>query len=241
MVYLLTQDRVAVITGATGALGRVVVKRLLSDGVSVVALYRKMEKFKALQEFVGEKNGLSGFIGDATSEDSCKKLIDEALSIHGKVDILINIAGGYKGGFTLAETSERDWDWLMNLNLRSVYLCMKAVLHHMIDRNYGKIVNISAKTATKEGRKANSAAYAASKAGVRVLTEAVSEEVSRFEINVNCVMPSVIDTEANRAAFPKAKHEKWVSPDEIAEAILFLVSDKSRPIHGVCLPVYGKS
>ena len=241
MVYLLNQGRLAVVTGATGALGRVVVKRLLSEGVSVVALYRKIEKFKALQEYVGDLDGLSGFMGDATSEDSCKRFIDEALSLHGHIDILINIAGGYKGGFTLAETSENDWDWLMNLNLRSVYLCMKTVLPHMIDRNYGKIVNISAKTATREGRKAKSAAYAASKVGVSVLTEAVSEEVSRYEINVNCVMPSVIDTEANRAAFPKAKHEKWVSPDEIADAILFLVSDKARPIRGVCLPVYGKS
>jgi len=232
---------VAIVTGATGALGRVVVNKMLSEGAKVVALYRKEEKFRTLQEYNVGLTGLSGFMGDATSEKSCMNLIDETMRLHGQIDILVNIAGGYKGGFTLAETSEKDWDWLMNLNLRSVYLCMKAALPHMIENNYGKIANVSAKTATREGRKAKSAAYAASKAGVMVLTKAVSEEVSRYEINVNCVMPSVIDTEANRAAFPKAKHEKWVSPDEIAEAILYLVSDKARPIRGACLPVYGKS
>jgi len=238
---MLISGKVAIVTGATGALGRVVVKKLLLEGGKVVALYRNKEKFKALQEYVDDVEGLYGYEGDATSEESCMKLIDETIRLYGYLDILVNIVGGYRGGFTLAETRINDWDWLMNLNLKSVYLCMKAVLPHMIERNYGKIVNISAKTSMREGRKAKSAAYAASKAGVRVLTEAVAEEVIRYEINVNCVMPSVIDTEANRSAFPKAKHEKWVLPEEIAEAILYLVSNKAKSVRGACLPVYGKS
>lgn len=231
----------AVVTGATGALGRVVTRRLLLEGASVVALFRSEEKFNLLKNYVGETVNLSGFKGDATTEEGCRGLVDSALKEHGHVDVMMNIAGGYRGGFTLAETSVGDWDWLMNLNLRSVYLSCRAVIPHMIERDYGRIVNISAKTSSREGRKFKSAAYAVSKAGVRVLTEALAEEVSKYNINVNCVMPSVIDTEANRAAYPKARYGNWVPPSDIAELIVFLSSDASSHIRGACIPIYGKS
>ena len=231
----------AIVTGATGALGRVVTRRLLLEGASVVTLFRSDEKYSLLKEYVGETVKLSGFKGDATTEKGCMGLVDYALREHGHVDVLLNIAGGYRGGFTLANTSVGDWDWLLNLNLKSVYMSCRAVIPHMIERDYGRIVNISAKTSTREGKKSKSVAYAVSKAGVRVLTEALAEEVSKYNINVNCVMPSVIDTEANRLAFPKARHNNWVPPRDIAELIVFLASDASSHIRGACIPIYGRS
>jgi len=145
------------------------------------------------------------------------------------------------GGSTVAETSKEEWDRMMDLNLRSAFFCSKAVLPYMMEQDYGKIVSVSAKSAEPSGRKARSGAYVVSKAGVRVLTEAIAEEVIGYEINVNCVVPSVIDTPNNRAMFPKAKFGRWVPPEEIAETILFLASDASRPIRGAALPVFGRS
>jgi NAD(P)-dependent dehydrogenase (short-subunit alcohol dehydrogenase family) len=238
----LFEGKVAVVTGATGALGSVVTQEILDRGASVVALYRSEDKYQALWKSVGEDGiRLSGVVGDATREGDCISLVETAIRRHGKVYILLNIVGGYAGGSTVAETSKEEWDMMMNLNLRSVFYCSKAVLPHMIEQNYGKIVSVSAKSAEPSGRKAKSGAYAVSKAGVRVLTESIAEEVKDYEINVNCVMPSTIDTPANRADFPKAKFERWVPPEEIAEAILFLASDASRPIRGAAVPVFGRS
>ena len=236
------EGKVAVVTGATGALGVVVTRELLRRGASVVVLYRSEDKFRVLRESVGDDGDrLAGVVGDATREDDCVSLVEEAVRRHGRVYILMNIVGGYAGDSTVAETTEEEWDRMMDLNLRSAFLCSKAVLPHMMEQDYGKIVSVSAKSAEPSGRKARSGAYVVSKAGVRVLTEAIAEEVAGYEINVNCVVPSVIDTPANRAIFPKAKFERWVPPEEIAEAILFLASDASRPIRGAAVPVFGRS
>ena len=231
----------ALVTGATGSLGMVTSRRLLLEGARVVALYRSEEKGRQLREYVGDTDKLYIYQGDATTVEGCEGFVESAINEYGHVDILLNIAGGYRGGFTLSETSISDWNWLMDLNLKSVFLTCRAVIPPMVKRNYGRIVNISAKTSTKEGRKLKSAAYAVSKAGVRVLTEALAEEVSKYNINVNCVMPSVIDTEANRTAFPKARFVNWVPPSDIAELIVFLSSDASNHIRGACIPIYGKS
>jgi NAD(P)-dependent dehydrogenase (short-subunit alcohol dehydrogenase family) len=238
----LFESKVAVITGATGALGSVVTREMLGKGASVVVLYRSEDKFQTLWKSVGgDGDRLVGVIGDVTKENDCLSLVEEAIRRHGRVDILLNIVGGYAGGSTVTETSKEEWDRMMGLNLRSVFYCSKAVLPHMMEQDYGKIVSVSAKSAEPSGRKAKSGAYVISKAGVRVLTEVIAEEVLGYEINVNCVVPSVIDTPANRTMFPKAKFGRWVPPEEIAETILFLASDASRPIRGAAVPVFGRS
>ena len=236
------RGKVAIITGSAGALGSAVTRTFLENGATVVALYHTEEKFSRLRESLGALNGaLIGVQGDATLSDDCARLVEKAITEYGKVDILVNVVGGWTGGKTLEKTDTGEWDKMMNLNAKSVYLCCRAVLPHMIEGGYGKIVNISAKSSAREGRKKRSAIYAASKGAVRVLTQAMAEELLDENINVNCVMPSTIDTEDNRRMMPKADHGRWVPPQRIADTILFLCSDKAIEIKGACIPVYGKS
>lgn len=241
-VSKLLGNKVAIVTGATGALGRVVTRTLLEKGIRVVASYRAEEKLAELTDFVGEfKDHLIGVKADVTDEHDAKNLVQAAVEKHGRVDILLNIVGAYAGGRDIANTEESQWDLMMNVNLKSAFLCSKAVLPFMVRQNYGRIVNISSWMAVDKGRRAKSGAYAISKAGVITLTETIAQEVKGYDINVNCVMPSVIDTPANRRNFPKADFSKWVNPRDIAEVIVFLVSDASNVVSGASVPVYGKA
>jgi NAD(P)-dependent dehydrogenase (short-subunit alcohol dehydrogenase family) len=153
----------------------------------------------------------------------------------------LNIAGAWAGGADVANTDERTWDFMMNVNLKSMFLCCKAVLPFMIKQNFGRIVSVASRAAVEKRWRAKSAAYGVSKAGVVVLTEAIAEEVKDYNINVNCILPSTIDTPANRRNLPKADFSKWVSPKDIAEVIVFLLSDASGTISGAAVPVYGKA
>lgn len=235
------KGKVAIITGATGALGRVVTRKLAQNEAKIVVLYRTEEAFDELSRFLGDQgSSMLGFEGDATVSQSVQGLVKKAIDEYGHVDVLLNIVGGYSGGKTLADTDEELWDRMMTLNLKSAFLCSKAVLPHMMERKYGKIVNVSARTAVQRGSRARSGAYAVSKAGIVTLTEALAEETRDYGIQVNCIMPSVIDTEANRRMLPKADFSKWVDPEEIAEVVLFLASDASKPMSGASIPVYGR-
>ncbi len=236
------EGKVAIITGSAGSLGSVTTKAFLKKKAKVVALYHTEGKFNKFVDALGDlSENLYGVQGDATSADDCKRLVKETIDRHGKVDILVNIVGGWKGGKNLDKTSEETWDKMINLNAKTVFLCSREVLPHMIDENYGRIVNISAKSSTRKGRMKDSSAYAASKGAVRTLTYAMTEELKDKNINVNCIMPSTIDTEDNRKIIPKADFSKWVPPEQIAETILFLCSDKAKDIKGACVPIYGKS
>ena len=234
--------KVALVTGATGALGRVVTKTLLSHGAHVVAAYRSEDKLSELSNFVGEGSDmLTSVQADVTDERSVQALFQQVIDKYGRVDILLNTVGAYKGGTDIANTKESDWDFMMNVNLKSAFLCSKAALQHMLRQNYGKIVNVASRTAIEKRYQSKSGAYAVSKAGIIVLTETIAEEVKKFDINVNCVMPSTIDTPDNRRNLANADFSKWVKPEEIAEVILFLVSDESKTINGASIPVYGKA
>jgi NAD(P)-dependent dehydrogenase (short-subunit alcohol dehydrogenase family) len=170
-----------------------------------------------------------------------RDFVQKTVEKHGRVDFLLNIAGAWGGGKDVANTDEQTWDFMMNLNLKSVFLCCKAVLPFMIKQNYGRIVSVASRAAVEKRWRAKSAAYAVSKAGVVVLTEAIAEEVKDYNINVNCILPSTIDTPANRRDLPKADFSKWVNPKDIAEVIVFLLSDASEIISGASVPVYGKA
>jgi NAD(P)-dependent dehydrogenase (short-subunit alcohol dehydrogenase family) len=235
-------SKVAVVTGATGTLGRVVAKILLDNGARVVSTYRSEEKQKELGDFVGETSGmLTSVQADVTDERSVQALFQKVVEEYGRVDILLNIVGAYKGGNEIANTKESDWDYMMDVNLKSAFLCSKTALTYMIKQNYGKIVSVSARTAVEKRFRSKSGAYAVSKAGIIVLTETIAEEVKKYDINVNCIMPSTIDTPDNRRNFPEGDFSKWVKPEQIARVFLFLVSDDSRIISGACIPVYGKA
>jgi NAD(P)-dependent dehydrogenase (short-subunit alcohol dehydrogenase family) len=235
-------EKVAVITGATGALGRVLTKTLLDQGARVVSTHRREEKLRELTDFVGRaKDRLISIQADVTDEDNVQALFQQVLGKYGRIDILLNIVGVFKGGADTVNTTGSDWDYMMNVNLKSAFLCSKAALPYMVRQNYGKIVSVSARAAVEKRYRIKSGAYAVSKAGIIVLTEAIAEEVKKYDINVNCIMPSTIDTPANRRNFPDADFSKWVKPEQIARVILFLASDDSKAISGAAIPVYGKA
>jgi NAD(P)-dependent dehydrogenase (short-subunit alcohol dehydrogenase family) len=168
-------------------------------------------------------------------------LVKKAVEQYGRVDILLNIAGGFRGGADVSSTSKGDWDLMMSVNLKSMFLCSKAVLPYMVRQNYGKILSVSARPGFENRSRVKNGAYAVSKAGVRVLTETIAEEVKQYDINVNCIVPSTIDTPANRLNMQAADQSRWVKPGDIAKVILFLVSDDSKTVSGASIPVYGKA
>ena len=232
----------ALVTGATGALGKTVTHKLLENGARVAATYRTESRRNDLSQFVGAlKSNLAEIRADVTDERSVQELVKTIIDKFGRIDFLLNIVGAYGGGTDIADTDLSQWDLLMNVNLKSAFLCAKAVLPHMVKQDYGRIVNVSSRTAVEKSRRVKSGAYAISKAGVIVLTETLADEVKNYDINVNCVMPSTIDTPNNRRNFPKAGFSKWVDPNEIAEVMLFLLSDASKVTSGACIPVYGKA
>ncbi len=174
---------------------------------------------------------------DVTDAGEVAELVETAVGHFGQIDMLFNIVGGWAGGSDVADTDEETWDRMIELNLKSVFVVSRAVLPHMVERGYGKIVNVSSKTATQAGK--NRAAYAVAKSAVLKLTEAMAAEFRDKGVNVNAVLPSTIDTEPNRQAMPNADFDKWVTPAEVADAMLWLASDDAKPIHGAAVPVYG--
>jgi len=217
-----------------------VVKRFLAEGATLAAVYRSEGRFNELVEYTGEGK-LTGFKADVTDAVSVSTLASEVTKQLGRVDVLLNIAGGYSGGLPINESEETMLDKMVALNTRSAWLCSRAFLPGMMERNWGRIVSVSAKNATPRGRRAGNIAYAISKGGIITLTEALSEELTKYQVNVNCILPATIDTADNREKMPKADTSKWVSPEDIAEVILFLSSESSRAVTGAAIPIYGRS
>jgi len=174
-------------------------------------------------------------LSDAASLD---RLVADTLARFGRIDALVHTVGAWRGGKPVHETDLADWDFLFNVNLRTTLLCCRAVIPQMLKQGRGKIVNVASRDGIAGS--AGYAAYSASKSAVIRLTEALADEVKASNINVNCILPSTIDTPQNRAAQPTADFTKWVEPSAIADVILYLASDASRAIHGAALPVFGK-
>jgi len=236
------EGKIVIVTGATGALGRVVVRRLLGSGAVVAAAYRDEGKFGDLVDFVGGvKETLIGFKADVTSEAEVAAMVEGLLGRHGRIDALLNLVGAYRGGAEIAATGEDDWDFLMRTNLKSAFLCSRAVLPAMTKAGAGRIVCVGARPAVENKGRAKSGAYAVSKAGVAVLTETIAEETRKSGVTANCIVPGTIDTPKNRTAIAGADPSKWADPEAIAEILLFLLSDASSVTSGAVIPVYGKS
>lgn len=220
----------------------VVTKELLQLGIRVVSTFKKEGPQKELLSLLGPLNSrLTSIDADVTVEKDVESVVERTIQKHGRVDILLNIVGAYRGGNEVQSTSLEEWDMMMNVNLKSAFLCSKAVLPHMIRQNYGRIVNVAARPAVEKRYRVKSGAYSVSKAGVAVLTETIAEEMRKYDINVNAIMPSTIDTPDNRKTMPQADFSKWVRPDDIAKVILYLISDDSKVTSGSLVPVYGKA
>jgi 3-oxoacyl-[acyl-carrier protein] reductase len=222
--------KVIVVTGALGALGRVVVETALSRGAKVACV----DHAAAHAEATPDRIELGRV--DLSDAGHAKKAIDAAAAHFGKVDALVNIAGGFAFE-TITDGSSETWQRMHALNLLTALNASRAAIGHLTASGAGRIVNIGAMGALQAG--AGMGAYAASKAAVHRLTEALAAEL-KGKVTVNAVLPSTIDTPANRASMPRADFSKWVTPTELAEVILFLVSDAASAVTGALLPVAGR-
>ncbi|HKX29049.1 MAG TPA: SDR family NAD(P)-dependent oxidoreductase [Blastocatellia bacterium] len=232
-------DRVILITGAAGSLGTAVARAFHASGARLALADRSPEHLsKRLPELAAERPSSFLPATDVTDPDSVKIMVEKTLDHFGRIDALINIAGGYRAGQPLHETPLGDWDAMLDLNARSVWITCHAVIPHLLRQGAGKIINIASRAATHG--EAYHAAYSVSKAAVLRLTETLAAELKNAGINVNCVMPGLIDTPANREAMPGADRSTWVAPDALADVILFLASDAARAVQGAAIPVYGR-
>ena len=233
-------DKVVLVAGGTGGLGRAVSSAFLEEGAKVVVTYRNQKEFDALRSAAGANgSSLEGRSADVTDEAAVRQLINAVLSKYGRLDALVNTVGGYVGGVNLWETDPKLFDQMLTLNIRSGYVLARAVVPAMLKQKRGAIVNIAAKAAVDHA--AGAAAYAASKAGAVAMMDSLAAEVKGTGVRVNSILPSIIDTEINRKAIPKADFAKWPKPEDIARVILFLCSDEAEVIHGAAVPVYGES
>jgi len=219
-----------VVTGALGALGKVVVDTALSRGARVAGVDHARGQLPATPERI-ELGGVN--LSDATQ---AKQAIDAAAKHFGRLDALINIAGGFAFE-TIADGNPASWQRMYALNLLTALNASRAALAHLAASPAGRIVNIGAMGALQAG--SGMGAYAASKSGVHRLTEALAAEW-KGKITVNAVLPSIIDTAANRASMPNADFSKWVAPQELAEVILFLAGDAASAVTGALIPVPGR-
>ena len=234
------KDRVIIITGASGGLGRHIVRLFLSEGAKVVGAARDKDKFlHALPDISANENErLFVFSADLIHWEEAVRLKDETLNLFGRIDGLIHSMGGFKAGKTLAETEEKEWDSMMSLNLKSAFFCIRAVWPVMQQQRQGKILTVSAMAALNP--KAKRGIYQISKAALVTLTQSLAEEGKEYNIQVNSIAPSVIDTKANKKVMPEADHSKWVKPEEIAKLCAFLCSEDSNDVTGSIVQIPGR-
>ena len=226
-----------VVTGGAGALGQAVVSYFEERGARVAVLDYSDEILTGA--FSDQSAGNLYLACDLTNRDSCASVVKNILGEFGGIDILCNIAGGFLMGEMVHETTDKTWDFLFNLNSRSILNMGAVIVPEMLKAKKGKIVNIAARAATAGA--AAMGAYTASKAVVMRLTESMALELRENNINVNCILPGVIDTERNRLDMPDADHGAWVSPADIAKVIGFLASEDAGAVHGAGIPVDGLS
>ena len=229
------EAKICLITGAAGNLGRAAGAAFASAGASLVLLDRELRNLRAAYGNQSERALLLEV--DLLDASAVAKAVGTAMQRFARIDVLCNIAGGFRMGHPVHETPEDVWELMLDLNAKSVINTARAVVPGMIASRSGKIINIAALAGL--GGKANMGAYSASKSAVIRLTESMSAELRDKGINVNCILPSIIDTPQNRADMPGADPRRWVSPEALADVVLFLASDRARAIHGAAIPVAG--
>jgi len=234
------EGKVVLVAGGTGGLGHAVTLAFLEEGAKVVATYRKQEEFDALKRAAGTNGSrLEGYTIDATDEAAVRQLVEKIVGKHRRLDGMVNTVGGYAGGTKLWELETKVFDQMLALNLRSGYALARAAVRVMLKEGHGAIVNVAAKAAVDHA--AGAAAYAASKSAAVALLDSLAADLRGSGVRINTILPSIIDTETNRKAMPKADFAKWPKPEEIARVIVFLCSDDAKVIHGAAIPVYGDS
>ena len=231
------QRRTVVITGAAGNLGRAVANAFSAQGANLVLVDLKRE---ALEKSYGDENRQRQLVAaNLLDQNQVNQAVTDIINRFGRIDVLCNLAGGFRMGEAVHESSDQNWDFLFDLNSRTLLHTTRAIVPQMLAAGGGKIINVGAFAAQKG--QAQMGLYIASKSVVIRLTESMAAELRTKNINVNCVLPTVIDTPENRAAMPNANPANWVAPEALADVIVFLASDAARAVHGAALPVTGLS
>ncbi len=228
--------RVTLITGAAGNLGQATARAFLGAGARVVLVDRAAERLRELYPELRDSaehqlaEGIDA--GDATAAEALARDVAQRF---GRIDALINTVGTYRGGKPVHEEDLETWDLLFKVNLRTTLVMCRAVIPVMQEGGGGRIVNVAARSALAAG--ANSVAYSASKSAVLRLTEGLAKELEPSKIAVNCVLPGTLDTPQNREAMPDADFSRWVAPETVANAIVFLAGHEARGVNGAAVPI----
>jgi NAD(P)-dependent dehydrogenase (short-subunit alcohol dehydrogenase family) len=228
-------DHVVLVTGVGGALGSAVAEAFLESGATVCGA--DLVDSQSEDFLLDDPDRIDFYQGDFTDEAEVSTTIVSIVDEHGGIDALCNIAGTWRGGTPLDDTDVGTFDFLFDVNLKTMFLATKHALPHLRERE-GAVVSVSARSSLEGGE--GDAIYRATKAGVRILTDSVAEE-NLGTVRANAVMPSVIDTPMNREMMPDSDFEQWVDPADIADMMKFLCSDAASVTSGAAVPVYGES
>ena len=232
-----TSPRTVLLAGAAGNLGLAAAKVFAQEGAQLVLLDRTPISEAALAALApAHCLSIALNLFDASKVGNT---VEQARARFGRIDVLCNLTGGFAMGDAVHETSDSTWDFLHDINVRTLRNTARAVVPHMLRQGGGKIVNVGAYSAQRGV--AGMGAYIAAKSEVLRITEAMSAELRMKNINVNCVLPTILDTPQNRADMPDSDPQRWVHPHDLAKVIAFLASDAARAIHGAGLPVTGLS
>ncbi len=237
--------KVVLVAGGTGGLGRAVSLAFVEKGAKVIVTFQKPGDLDELKKTASRKlleaqgSSLEGYAVDVTDETAVTKLIDAIVEGSGRLDFLVNAVGGYAGGIKLWELETKVFERQLALNLRAGFVLARAAARVMVKQGSGAIVNVASKAAVDHA--SGAAAYAASKAAAVAMIDSLAADLKGTGVRANSILPSIIDTPANRKAMPQADFAKWPKPEEIARVILFLCSDDAKLVHGASVPVYGDS
>jgi len=232
-------NKVVVITGAAGNLGRAVAEKFAQLGSRLALLDLKQDSLDAVAKALPQDTESKGYTVNLLESNSVNAVMQQVQADFGRIDVLANIAGGFAMGPLTQDTDDKDWDFMLNLNARSVFYTARAAIPGMLENEGGRIINVSARAAL-DG-KGKMGPYCASKAAVKTLTESLAAENKFDNITVNCILPGTIDTPQNREAMPDANFSNWVPPAALADVVVFLASDAARCVTGAAIPVYGRS
>ena len=229
-------DSRVLVAGGTGGLGRAVALAFLAEGARVSVTYRKRDELAGLESAAGAARvRLEGHEADVTDETAARALVEAFHARHGRIDVLVNAVGGFTGGKPLWEASADALDRMLALNLRTGWALARTASPVMLAQGHGAIVNVAAQAALAPP--AGLGAYAASKAAAIALFASLAADLKGTGVRANTILPSIIDTPANRLSMPDADFSKWPKPEEIARVVLFLASDEAKLLNGAAIPV----
>ena len=233
-------NQVVMISGASGNVGRAVARNFRAAGAKLALIDRHEDVLhRIFPDFIDDENCFMAVCADITDPVEVNAVVNASVEHFGRIDVMVNTVGGFRAGTPIHDTPIDTWEFMINLNARTVFVATQAVAPHMIAQGKGKIIHLAARPGL-QGR-ADMGAYSASKAAVIRLTESASAELKGHGINVNCLLPGTLDTPQNRQAMPDANFGRWVATESLAAVIRFLASGDARDIHGAAIPVTGLS